>query len=414
VSRAAPHAAIARRSTRRWAGRARQALVALAALALLAAPGFAQQDSLEAAKRKELEEVRRLARENREAATRLKGQETQELTKLHKAERQLNLSRKRMTLLQRRRRNLDQQLDGTRVDLERSMLTLDQRRQQLARRVRNLYKYGSGRELEFLLSTRSFGQLLARWDYLVLLAEQDRLLLEDVKQRKEEVEANQQRLQLNLGEIQRTSKRTTAEGDRLDDLRRERESSVLAIQTQRKNFEAAAAELDRTARSISRLLQSFETNRKAETSRAKAEGRAPQPYSGDFGKAEGSLDWPLRGNLIGHFGPETHPKWGTVTPNNGVDIDAAIGTPVRAVARGRVEYTSEDYGTYGQMIILNHGDGYFTLYGHLSEIDVRVGQEVQAGAQIARSGDSGSLKGPILHFEVRKGGTPLDPEQWLK
>ena len=409
MRRAAPAASAARRA-RRGAGRI---LVALVAAALLAAPGLAQ-DSLETAKRKELEEAQRLARQNREAASRLKGQETQELTKLHKAERQLNMTRKRLTLLQRRRKNLDSQLAGTRVDLERSMLSLDQRRQQLARRVRNIYKYGSARELEFLLSPRSFGQLLARWDYLVLLAEQDRLLLEDVRQRKEEVEANQQRLQINLNEIQRTASRTSAENERLDGLRREKESSVLAIQTQRKNYEAAAAELERTARSIQRLLQSLETNRKAETGRAKAEGRTPQPYSGDFGKAEGALDWPLRGSLVGHFGPETHPKWGTVTPNNGVDIQAAIGTPVRAVARGRVEYTSEDYGTYGQMIILNHGDGYFTLYGHLSEIDVSVGQEVEAGATIARSGDSGSLKGPILHFEVRKGASPLDPEHWLR
>ena len=182
-----------------------------------------------------------------------------------------------------------------------------------------------------------------------------------------------------------------------------------------RNYEAAAAELERTVHSIQRLLQNLESNRKAETARAKAEGRTPQPYSaGDFARAEGSLEWPLHGSLVGHFGPETHPKWGTVTPNNGVDIEAAVGTPVRAVARARVEYISEDYGTYGQMIILNHGDGYFTLYGHLSEIDVTVGQEVEAGKQIARSGDSGSLKGPILHFEVRKGGTPLDPEQWLK
>jgi septal ring factor EnvC (AmiA/AmiB activator) len=410
VRRAVPAASAARRAQRGpW-----RILVALVAAALLAAPGLAQQDSLETAKRKEMEEARRLARENREAATRLKGQETQELGKLHKAERQLNMTRKRLTLLQRRRKNLDSQLAGTRVDLERSMLSLDQRRQQLARRVRNIYKYGSARELEFLLSPRSFGQLLARWDYLVLLAEQDRLLLEDVRQRKEEVEANQQRLQINLNEIQRTASRTSAENERLDGLRREKESSVLAIQTQRKNFEAAAAELERTARSIQRLLQSLETNRKAETGRAKAEGRTPQPYSGDFGKAEGALDWPLRGSLVGHFGPETHPKWGTVTPNNGIDIQAAIGTPVRAVARGRVEYTSEDYGTYGQMIILNHGDGYFTLYGHLSEIDVSVGQEVEPGATIARSGDSGSLKGPILHFEVRKGASPLDPEHWLR
>ena len=398
----------------RGAAPAGRLAAALIAALLLAATGFAQ-DSLETAKRKELEDVRRQARENREAATRLRGQESQELTRLHKTERQLNLSRRRLTLLQRRRRSLDQQLQGTRVDLERSMLSLDQRRQQLARRMRNLYKYGTARELEFLLSPQSFGQLLARWDYLVLIAEQDRLLLEDVRTRKEEVEANQQRLQVNLNEIQHTAQRTTDENDRLDGLRRERESSVQAIQTQRKNYEEAAAELDRTVRSIQRLLQNLESNRKAETARNKAEGRAPQPYSaGDFAHAQGSLEWPVHGNLIGHFGPETHPKWGTVTPNNGVDIEAAIGTPVRAVARARVEYTSEDYGTYGQMVILNHGDGYFTLYGHLSEIDVTVGQEVEAGKQIARSGDSGSLKGPILHFEVRKGGTPLDPEQWLK
>ena len=395
--------------------RVRRVITSLAAALLLTAtPAAPQQDSLELAKRRELEEVKRLARENREAATRLKGKETQELTRLKNTERQLTRSRKRLTMLQRRRRNLDQQIEGTRVDLERNVLTLEQRRQQLARRLRNLYKFGIARELELLLSPHSFGQLLARWDYLVLVAEQDRLLVEDVRARKEEVEANQQRLVRNLDAVQRTAKRTTVESERLDGLRRDRETSVAAIQTQRKNYEAAAAELDRTARAISRLLQNLESSRKAEVGRAKAQGRAPQPYSGNFGGEEGSLEWPLQGRLIGRFGPETHPKWGTVTPNNGVDIDAAIGTPVKAVARGRVEYTSEDYGTYGQMIILNHGDGYFTLYGHLSEINVSVGQEVETGTTIARSGDTGSLKGPILHFEVRKGGSPLDPERWLR
>jgi len=399
---------------------ARRALTtAVAAAVVLAAPvavrsAGAPSDSLELSKRRELEEVRRLARENREAASRLRGRESQELTRLKRTERALNLARKRLRTLQRRRSNLDQQLQGSRVDLERSVLTLDQRRQQLARRLRGLYKYGTARELEFLLSPRSFGQLLARWDFLVMVAEQDRTMLEDVRARKEEVEANQQRLELNLTAIQRTARHTTAENERLDGLRRERETSMLSIQTQRKNFEAAAAELERTARSIQKLLQELERDRRAESARAKAEGRAPQPYSGDFARGQGALDWPLRGRLIGRLGPETHPKWGTVTPNNGVDIEAAIGTPVRAVAKGRVDYTSEDYGTYGQMIILNHGDGYFTLYGHLSEIEVAVGQEVEAGREIAKSGESGSLKGPILHFEVRKGGSPLDPEAWLK
>ena len=91
-----------------------------------------------------------------------------------------------------------------------------------------------------------------------------------------------------------------------------------------------------------------------------------------------------------------------------------IGTSVRAVAKGRVDYVSEDFGTYGQMVVVNHGDGYYTLYGHLSSISVASGAEMGAGQLIGYSGDTGSLKGPVLHFEVRKGAQPLNPERWLK
>ena len=91
-----------------------------------------------------------------------------------------------------------------------------------------------------------------------------------------------------------------------------------------------------------------------------------------------------------------------------------VGTPVKAVAKGRVEYTSDSYASYGEIVILNHGDSYYALYAHLSDITVSVGQEVITGQTIGRSGETGSLKGPILHFEVRKGGTALNPEDWLQ
>jgi len=122
----------------------------------------------------------------------------------------------------------------------------------------------------------------------------------------------------------------------------------------------------------------------------------------------------VRGNVVGRFGPETHPKWGTTTMNNGIDIEAPMGAAVRAVARGRVEYTSDDYAGYGEIVILNHGDGYYTLYAHLSDILVAQGAAVESGQTIGRVGDTGSLKGTVLHFEVRKGGNALDPQQWLK
>ncbi|MEK7331423.1 MAG: peptidoglycan DD-metalloendopeptidase family protein [Candidatus Eisenbacteria bacterium] len=388
------------------------ALVLLAALALPAS-GWAQ-DSLEIAKQRELEETKRQARETREVAKKLKGQETQALGRLKRTDRELSLTRNRLRGLMRKRQNLGQQLELTRTDLQHSIQSLSGARERLRRRLRNIYKFGPARELEVMLSQQSFAQLLARWDFLLMVAEQDRQLMEEVRERKEAVETLETRLQGHLSQIERTTRQTTGENQRLAKLRAQRATQVKSIQTQRQAYEAAAAELERTARSLQRLLVRLEQKRRAEAERNQAEGRAPQPYSGDFARGEGSLDWPVRGQMVGRFGPETHPRFGTTINNNGVDIAAQLGTPVRAVAKARVEYTSEDYASYGPIVILNHGDGFFTLYAHLSEILVAVGQEVTAGQIVGRVGDTGSLKGPILHFEVRKGGTALNPEDWLQ
>lgn len=383
----------------------RRGIVTLLALALLWAPApYAQEeDSVATAKRRELEEVQRRARENREAATRLKGQENRALSQLKRTERSLGVTRRRLRDLQRRRQRLDAQLDVTRNDLQRNLASLAEQRAKLGRRLRAMYKFGPARELEFLLSTRSFGQLLARWDYLVMVAQQDRFLLESIRDRKDVVETLSRRLEGHLTQVQRTARQTSSENQRLAAQRENKRKTVHEIQTQRQAYEAAAAELEKTAQAIKRLLASLEQKRGA------------VPYTGDFAKGQGALDWPLRGELIGRFGPEHNPRFPKVViTNNGVDISASIGTPVKSVAKGRVDYTSEDYATYGQMIIINHGDSYYTLYGHLSDIAVRLGQEVAAGQVIGRSGDTGSLKGPVLHFEVRRGGTALDPEDWLR
>jgi septal ring factor EnvC (AmiA/AmiB activator) len=377
-------------------------MLLLATLALPAA-GWAQ-DSLEVAKQRELEETRRQARETRELARKLKGRETQALGQLRRTDRELALTRNRLRSLTRRRQNLGQQLELTRTDLQHSIQSLSGARARLRLRLRSLYKFGPAREMEILLSRQSFAQLLARWDFLQMVAEQDRQLMEEVRGRKEEVEALEDRLQGHLSQIERTTRQTTGQNERLARLRTQRQTQVSSIQTQRQAYEEAAAELEQTARSLQRLLVQLEQKRKA----------APQPYSGSFARGEGSLDWPVRGRLVGRFGPETHPRFGTTINNNGVDIAAQLGTPVRAVAKGRVEFTNDDYASYGPIVILNHGDGFFTLYAHLSEILVSTGQEVTAGQIVGRVGDTGSLKGPILHFEVRKGGTALNPEDWLQ
>lgn len=389
------------------------ALALCGALLLAAAPTPAQ-DSLEAAKRRELDDIRRLAAEKRAVAGKLKGQESRALGELKRTDRELNLTRRRLRTLQTRERRLDEQLEVTRANLERSIASLAAQRTKLARRMRRMYMMGPARELEYLLSTRSFAELMTRWDFLHMVAEQDQLLLEGVRAEKEEVQQNESSLETNLQNVARTAQKTTRESAKLSTLRRQRAGHVQQIQTQRQVYEIAAAELERSAHAIQRLLATLERRRREEAERAKGEGRTPQPYSGEFAKGEGALEWPVRGELVGHFGIETHPRFGTQIHNDGVDIAAAVGTAVRAVAKGRVDAVSDDYEGIGGLVVLNHGDGYFTLYSHLSDVAVRNGQEVLPGAVIGHTGETGSLKGPVLHFEVRKGSAPLNPEHWLR
>ena len=374
-----------------------------------------QQLRLEAAKRRELEEISQQARESRQQASRFKGKEDQALGQLRRTQREFNLTHRRLRSLQNRHNALDQQLGVTRQTLQQTLSALEQQKAKLARRLRNMYKAGAGRELEFLLSTDSFAQLLARWDFVVMVAEQDRLLLDDIEGKKEQVQATQQQLEVNLGEIRSNEQQTASQNRKLGQLTSQRERQVVQIRTQRKTYEAAAAELEKTAKDIQRLLARLERQRQTEEQRRRAGGHAPEPYTGDFARARKRLDWPVEGSVVGRFGPERHPRFGTTTLNNGIDIAAAAGTAVRAVARGRVDFTSDDFAAFGQVILVNHGSGFYTLYGHLSEILVRQEQEVTAGQTIGRVGDSGtSLKGTVLHFEVRNGGSALDPEDWLK
>ena len=391
------------------------AVLALFALSAVPAPARAQdEDSLTTLKRQELAQLRRQAQEKRAQAGALKGQESRALGELKRTERELSFTRKRLRTLHARRERLDEQLEVTRANLQRSVASLQTQRARLARRLRGMYMVGPARELEFLVSTRSFAGLMMRWDFLQMVAEQDRMLLDNVRTEKEHVEKNQHLLEGNLREVSRTAQKTTRESDKLTGLRRKHANTVQQIQSRREEYEAAAVELERSARALQALLARLERERRSEADRARAEGRNPQPYSGDFARGQGQLEWPAQGSLVGHFGLETHPRFGTQVRNDGVDISVPVGTVVHAVAKGRVDAADEDYEGVGGLVVLNHGDGYYTIYSHLSEVSVSKGSEVQAGAVIGRSGEEGSLKGPVLHFEVRKGSAALDPSRWLR
>jgi murein DD-endopeptidase MepM/ murein hydrolase activator NlpD len=122
-----------------------------------------------------------------------------------------------------------------------------------------------------------------------------------------------------------------------------------------------------------------------------------------------SFGWPVHGRVIAGFGPSPNGL-----QNDGIDVSVPQGTPIRAADDGVVAYAGNELKGYGNLVLIRHGDGYVTAYAHASELLVKRGETVKRGQVIAKAGETGNVKTPELHFEIRKGATPVDPSQFLK
>jgi len=135
---------------------------------------------------------------------------------------------------------------------------------------------------------------------------------------------------------------------------------------------------------------------------------APPIKTTEPGGAQPNFRWPARGPLLAGFGPQPNG-----TQNDGIDLEMANGTPVKAADDGIVTYAGDELQSYGKLVLIRHGTGYVTAYAHANDILVKKGDLIKRGQIIARSGATGAVKQPELHFEIRKGTTPVDPSQFL-
>jgi murein hydrolase activator len=399
-----------------------------AALLLLAAPGpralaqggappdsstRARRSAADAeidAQRRELESLKQQLDERRRTGQALKGREKSLLGQLRESEKNLQLTVRYLNALERRRRAVASSLGDATVELARTAVQLDTDRRRLSWRLREIYKRGRSADLEYLLSARSFGDLVARTYYLARIAQEDRGQVLLTQARRGQVQDTKTRLESRKRELDRLKAETDRERLALNQIRVERANLLKKIRSDAKSNEQAAAELERASRRIQGLIGELEKRRLA--AERGAPGTEP-PLLGDFGRNRGRLPWPVNGRVARSFGSQVNPRFGTKTFNSGVDIAASFGTPITAVAKGRVEYVNWLEG-YGKCAIINHGGGFYTLYANASEILVSVGRDVAAGEIIGRVGDTGSTMGTALHFEIRKGREALNPLEWFR
>lgn len=205
------------------------------------------------------------------------------------------------------------------------------------------------------------------------------------------------------------------------------EAAEEAVARRAAEAEARAAEARTAAETRRLLLASIQEERKvrervvrdlaaaqrrldARIARLQAEAAVPRT---GFGRLRGSLPWPVEGAVVEvAFGKVVNARFHTVTHHNGVDLRVHEGAEVKAVGQGRVAFAGWFRG-YGNLVIVDHGDGFHTLYAHLAAMAVKEGAEVAAGDLLGLVGDTGSLKGAYLYFELRAGGKPQDPMRWF-
>jgi len=138
----------------------------------------------------------------------------------------------------------------------------------------------------------------------------------------------------------------------------------------------------------------------------------PQKGSTNFAGMRGKLPWPISGKIISPFGKIKNPKFNVYTFNNGIEIQTRPDLEVKAIHDGQVIFADWFEG-YGKLVIVDNGGGYYSLYGHLDKIEAQIGKNVYSGNVLGYSGETGSINGYTLYFEIRKDGKPVNPLIWL-
>lgn len=274
-------------------------------------------------------------------------------------------------------------------------------REALRPRLAARARMGRTGELVALLSAPSLAELVRRrWLLGHVLGRDARLVAEA----REALLAREAARAARAAEASRLAEATAAARERRAQAaaRQEERQALLAALRQARAFqERSAAEAAGQARRLAAFVSTL-----------------PPPRGGGgkgsaFAARKGKLAPPADGPVSVGFGKVVNPKFNTVTVQNGIDIEAPAGAPVHAVAPGRVVHAGWFKG-YGNLVIVDHGGGYHTLVAHLATMRTAQGEDVDAGSVLGTVGDSGSLKGPYLYFELRERGKPIDPRAWLR
>ncbi len=384
--------------SKRSCGRGRMTVKALALLlvmvlvtCLLVSSVWANEYKSIGEARQEQEKIESQKAEQEKELKAKRSREEELKEELNDLDRELRQIRIELSRLNREIRTTEKDIKITENELREAEERLKYQEGLLVKRLRVIYKRGNISYLEALLESSSFADMLTRFYYLKVLADNDLMLIEKVEEEKAVITAKKEELVEKKGELEGTRRSVADKKEEAD-----------------RNVTARSRVLNELNKEIQNIIQHLSDLEKA-SKKIEDEIRRMNISGGQ--RPTGALLWPVEGHsyLTSPFGM----RWGV--PHTGIDIGTS-GQPSRILAAESGEVFKVVYNPtsgYGNYVMVNHGGGMTTLYAHLSSISVSVGQNVNRGDPLGKAGNTGHSFGVHLHFEVRINGTPVDPYGYL-
>lgn len=365
---------------------------------LLQPLAFAAGEDLDA-NRKELEEIRqRIGKTSRTLEEKKRAEETAK-SDLKKVERSLERMTARVVSISSDLELLTIRIRRAESDMGKTGAQIEGLSGLVKKRLVALYKGGETPLTQTIFTPRPAAEVSADFKYLHRIVQHDRELLGGYQLRLNHQNQNLQQLASLRQEQIRLKQEMESERRDMVQVAKMKEDLLLQVRKDKNSLSRQLSDLQGRAKRIDGLIRNFETTR----------NREPAAPGTLFSGQRGRLSWPVNGRVRIPFGNSRHPDLGTPYQSHGIEIEVSGDLPVRSVWSGKVVFANAFKG-YNHLLIIDHGDGYYTLYAQTASLSCKVGDKIAQGQVVAQT-DGGSGR---FYFEIRKGGTPLDPKNWLE
>jgi len=371
--------------------------------------------------RDELKGVKQEIRAKKQLISKTRKVEAVVSTELQEINRNLVQKESDLGRLDRDLKGVESSLSRTGREILRVTDEANRKKQEIEHRLASLYKAGELGALRMFFSAESFPQMAENIRYMRSILENDKKIFAEYDQKIVEL----RKLKVDL-ERDAAKKAHIKEGIAVKKLEIEQEKSkkaayLVKVRQDRSSYEKSLKELQANAARLQTMMERLEAlSRRKLSSRHEKPGSRLKPLAElppvpdrGFASQKGRMSLPVRGEIVENYGKHKHPDFNSYTFSKGLSISAGAGSDIKSIYDGSVIFADYFKG-YGNMIIIDHGGGYFSLYAHAARILKKVGAEIARNETVATVGDTDSSRGPMLYFEIRHQGKPVDPAGWVR